>query len=215
MKKYIFSLLITSTIVLSGYGLATVGGGDNRDRVHLGAKIGLNLSNVYNTSGDNFVADSKFGMAVGAFTTLPFGKLLAFQPEIMLSQKGFKGNGQLLGSPYSLTRTTTFIDVPLFFAVRPTGFLTLLIGPQYSYLVKQKDEFGSGPNSYLQEQEFKNDNIHKNILCVVSGADINIDHFIISARAGWDVQKNNGDGSSATPQYKNVWYQATVGFRVF
>lgn len=213
MKKIIFSLLITSTIALNGYGLATIT--DGRDKTHLGIKLGTNYSNVYNTSGDNFVADPKFGLAFGAFATLPFGKVLAFQPEVLVSQKGFKGSGQLLGNSYSLTRTTTFIDVPMFFALRPTSFITILAGPQYSYLVHQRDEFGSGPNSYLQEQEFKNDNIHKNILCFVGGADINIANVIIGARAGWDVRKNNGDGSSSTPQYKNVWYQATIGLRLF
>ena len=28
------------------------------------------------------------------------------------------------------------------------------------------------------------------------------------------IQNNNGDGTSATPRYKNVWYQATIGLRL-
>jgi hypothetical protein len=36
---------------------------------------------------------------------------------------------------------------------------------------------------------------------------------VIGARVGWDLMQNNGDGSSSTIRYKNVWYQATIGFR--
>jgi hypothetical protein len=32
-------------------------------------------------------------------------------------------------------------------------------------------------------------------------------------RGSWDLKNNNGDGTSTTPRYKNVWYQATVGYR--
>jgi len=32
---------------------------------------------------------------------------------------------------------------------------------------------------------------------------------------GWDLMKNNGDGTKTTPRYKNVWAQVSVGFRIF
>jgi hypothetical protein len=65
-----------------------------------------------------------------------------------------------------------------------------------------------------QQDEFKNTNIRKNILCAVGGLDVNIDRVVIGARAGWDIQNNNGDGTSTNPRYKNVWIQATLGFRI-
>ena len=34
-------------------------------------------------------------------------------------------------------------------------------------------------------------------------------------KAGWDVQNNHGDDTSTTPTYRNAWYQATIGFRLF
>jgi hypothetical protein len=61
-----------------------------------------------------------------------------------------------------------------------------------------------------QEKEFEND---KSVLCFVAGIDITMDQFVLGARAGWDLQNNNGDGTSTNPRYKNVWYQATLGFR--
>ena len=67
----------------------------------------------------------------------------------------------------------------------------------------------------IQQTEFENNNVRKNILCVTGGIDINIKHFVLGARAGWDVQDNNGDGTNSDPRYKNVWYQLTVGFRLY
>ena len=58
-------------------------------------------------------------------------------------------------------------------------------------------------------------NILKNTLCFTGGFDLTLKHFVLGTRAGWDVRSNNGDGSTSTLQYKNVWYQATIGIRFY
>ena len=186
---------------------------DYRERVTAGLKIGANLSNVYDTEGEDFQADAKLGFAGGGFIAIPIGKYFGVQPEILISQKGFKGTGRILGSTYDFSRTTTFIDIPLLFAIKPSPFFTIVLGPQYSYLIHKKDVFTSAASTIAQETEFNNDNIRKNILCGVGGVDINVNHVVVGLRAGADFQANNGSGTATTPRYKNVWYQATVGFR--
>ena len=181
----------------------------------IGLKIGTNYSNVYDEQGQDFNADPKFGFAAGGFLSIPVVKFIGIQPEVMFSQKGFQATGSLLGSPYSLTRTTNFIDVPLLLAIKPVKFISILVGPQYSYLLKQKDVFKAGDATLLQEQEFENDNIRKNILCLVGGLDINLNRLTLGTRLGWDFQTNNGDGTSATPRYKNAYVQGTVGVRLY
>ena len=213
MKKII--LIIVIATFFANYSNAQGHRTDYRDNLQFGLKLGFNNSNVYNTSGDSFDANSKFGFATGVFLAVPITKYIGFQPEILYSQKGFTATGRMLGTDYDLTRTTSYIDVPLLLSIKPTGLLTLLVGPQYSYLVHQKDVFANANMSYQEEQNFKNDNIRKNILCFIGGADFNLEHMVISVRAGWDVQNNHGDGTSTTPSYKNVWYQATLGFRIF
>lgn len=179
-----------------------------------GVKIGSNYSNVYDSKSEEFEADPKFGLATGAFLNIPIGKFMGIQPEILFSQKGFKAKGNLLGGLYSFTRTTNYIDVPIFFALKPISALTVLAGPQYSYLAKRKDVFSDGSASIVQEEEFRKENIRKNTLCFVGGIDLIIDHVVVGVRAGWDVQSNNGDGTSSTPRYKNTWLQATLGFKI-
>ena len=212
MKKVILMIAFVA-ISVTNSNAQTTSKTDNRDVVSFGFKAGTNYSNVYDEQGNDFVADSKFGLAAGGFVSIPFGKLIGIQPEILFSQKGFKSTGTYLGSTYSMTRTTDFIDVPLLFAVKPISEVTLLFGPQFSYLLEQRDEFTGGNISSTQQQEFDNNDVTKNIMALTGGVDLNVESFVVGVRAGWDVKTNEGDGNSSTPRYKNMWYQATVGYR--
>lgn len=209
MKKII--LLITTVAFMANYVVAQ--SNDSRSSFHFGIKAGLNFANVYDEQGEAFRADGKTGFAGGFFMTIPLGEVFGVQPEVLFSQKGFKATGSLLGTNYGLTRTTNFIDVPLYFTVKPFPLLTILAGPQFSYLIRQKDEFNSELGSAEQIKEFENDNIRKNILGAALGLDVNFDPLVIGLRAGWDLSTNNGDGSSQTPRYKNGWVQLTLGYR--
>lgn len=186
---------------------------DTRDKFAFGVKAGVNYSNVWDEEGQDFKADPRFGMVGGIFLGIPIGKYLGVQPEVLISQKGFQAAGTLFGSGYSFTRKTTYLDIPLQLQVKPAQFLTIVLGPQYSYLLHEKNTYTFGTTSLLQEQEFNNDNIRKNILGFVAGGDIIIMHLVVSGRMGWDFQNNHGDGTSSTPRYKNKWVQLTLGFK--
>jgi hypothetical protein len=208
MKK--ITLIIMTITLIANIICAQDNSTDLRDKLQFGLKAGVNFSNVYDSKDQEFNADFKAGFTAGAFLAIPIGKYIGFQPEILFSQKGYKASGTFLTIPYEFTHTTNYIDVPLLFALKPSALVTLLAGPQYSFLVKQKDVFTSGSFTSTQEQEFEND---KSVLCFVGGININLAQFVFGARAGWDLQNNNGDGTSTNPRYKNVWYQATLGFR--
>ncbi len=203
MKKTL--TLFVSIALLASAGIA--------QDIHFGPKVGLNISNVYDSEGENFDADPKIGLAAGLFVSIPLGSFLGIQPEMLFSQKGFKASGSILGNDYTFTRTLNYIDIPLLISVKPSEMFTIVAGPQYSYLISSKDVF---ENSFLdieQEEEFDNENLRRNTLCFLGGFDVNVNSIVIGARVGWDLFQNNGDGSSTTLRYKNVWYQATVGFR--
>jgi len=209
------TIILASALFISCVQFSKAQDGDIREKLVIGAKAGANVSNVYDQKGENFVADPKMGFAGGAFLGIPIGKYIGIQPEVLFSQKGYQGTGTMLGNPYSDTRTTSFLDIPLQIQFKPISFLTFLGGVQYSYLLHQKDVYTYGANSVAQEQEFKNDNARKNIFGAVFGIDATINHFLISGKACWDLQNNTGNGSSYTPRYKNIWFQLTVGFRLY
>ncbi len=186
-----------------------------KKKVILGFKAGINRSNVFDESGGDFVANSKPGYVGGVFLAVPFGSLLGFQPEQLIQQKGFQGSGLLLGENYLITRTTTHLDIPLQLQFKPFRWLSLVGGPQYSYMLKKTDRYTLGTNSQAQTEEFENDNIRRNIFGTVIGLDINVGHFVVSGRSGWDMTSNHGDGSSSTPRYKNMWLQGTIGYRIY
>jgi len=212
MKKNLFAVL--ALILIASTMSAQNAGSNSSDQIHIGLKAGANYSNIYDSQGQKYNADGKLGFATGVFVSIPIGTYLGIQPELLFSQKGFKATSSVLGSDVSLTRTTNYIDLPVFLAIKPSEMITVLVGPQYSYLIKQNDVFSSPVTDIVVTQDFNTDNIRKNTLCLVGGVDINLSNIVLGARVGMDMYDNNGDGTSTTPRYKNVWAQATVGFRL-
>jgi len=183
-------------------------------QLQFGAKVGANYSNVYDSQGQEYKADGKFGFVAGGFLSIPIGTYFGIQPELLFSQKGYQATGTVFGSDVSFTRTSNYIDVPIFFTVKPDDLVTIMIGPQYSYLMSQKDVFLNPISNSVVQEDFNTDNIRKNTVCLVTGFDVNLDRIVIGARVGWDLFNNNGDGTSTTPNNKNVYGQATIGFRL-
>jgi len=206
-NKWLLTFSVITLLLLSTTVFATEPG------LSIGVKAGANLSNIYDSDGEDFQADSKLGFAAGAFLSIPIGSFLGVQPELMFSQRGLRGSGTILFSDYTFVRTTNYIDVPLLLAIKPIPEFTLLVGPQYSYLISQSYEFNNEFINIDQQEEFENENIRKNILCITGGFDVNLNNLVLGARAGWDLLDNNGDGTSTTPRYKNMWAQATIGYR--
>lgn len=184
---------------------------DHRRDFRIGLKAGINSADVYDEAGDAFVAKRKLGYVLGGFITLPVDDLIGFQPEILVSQKGFDASGMYFGESYNFTRTTTHLDIPLQLQFKLDKVFSLLLGPQYSYLVSRRDEFGDGTITVAQEEQISRDNYRKNILGFVAGADIHLNALVLSGRAGWDITANHGDGTSSNPRYKNQWIQFTAG----
>lgn len=202
--------ILSVAFLLAG---TTVAQDDLRERFTFGIKAGANMSNIWDTKSENFSADPKVGFAGGVFATIPLGRLLALQPEVMFSQKGYTASGQFLMTPYEMKRTSNYLDIPLLLAFRPAPFISILAGPQIGFQLSQKDKFTMGNFSSEDQQEFENDNWRKNMLGLHMGLDINIRHFVISPRAAIDFQHNKGDGTASDPRYKNFLVQLTLGYR--
>jgi len=88
MKK---TIIIITTIITS---MVNIGKAqetadiDDRGKLAFGLKAGVNRSNVYDASGQNFIANPKMGFAGGVFLGIPIGKYFGVQPEVLFSQKG-------------------------------------------------------------------------------------------------------------------------------
>ena len=184
------------------------------DGFKVGIKAGANFSNVYDTKGEEFTADGKLGFVGGAFLEIPITDYVGVRPEVLYSQKGFKASGRYLTAPYTFTRTTDNLDIPILLTIKPHEMFTVFAGPQFSFLMKQKDVFNSTLLTTEDQQQFSNDNYRKNLMSLTAGVGINMGPATLDLRANFDLQNNNGDGTSTTPRYKNAWYQATLGIRI-
>src|SRR5690554_6897416 len=112
MKKIIlFTALITSTAFFTNAQ-------DARDQFKFGVKGGATLSNVYDSKGEEFDADAKVGYTAGLTLDIPLGEIFGIHPEVLITQKGYKGSGSLLFQNYSYSRTTTFLEIPLLVAIK-------------------------------------------------------------------------------------------------
>lgn len=132
MRKTVFLLAL-------GLGLSTAAHAQYRGRggnVSLGLKAGASLTNFVGAdANDRF--ENRFGFHAGVFANIGFAKLLAFQPEIIYSQKGahFANNSDT-------GLRLHYIDVPLAFHVNTDGFF-FEAGPRVGFLVAAKSEIGS------------------------------------------------------------------------
>lgn len=213
MKRIVSSIAFGILISFGGFAQdkQISPSGDTRENFKFGFKAGLNLSNVYDEQGQDFVAENKIGFVGGAFLSIPITKLIGFQPEVLYSQKGFKATGSTILGKYDFERTSTFLDIPLQLQIKPINGITILVGPQYSYLLETKNQF-NGSASSVQEAAINSENYKKNIFGFVVGADFNVDMFVIGAKAGWDISRSDSDGNSSNPRYKNQILQLTLGY---
>lgn len=115
--------------------------------IRIGVKGGANLSNL---SGDLVNEDryeNKFGFHGGLMLNIGLvdDGFLSVQPEVLFSQKGFSyaddeftiGGNRI---KYDGDVTYNYIDVPVLLKVK-AGSVYFEAGPQYSYLLKIKNDF--------------------------------------------------------------------------
>lgn len=215
MKKIFKTSALLFAMAFSTTGFAQDGTSststDTRENFKFGVKAGINLSNVYDEEGEDFVADGKVGFAGGVFVSIPLGAYVGIQPELLYSQKGFKYESQgLLGGENKFTRTTSHLDIPVHLQIKPIENLSILVGPQFSYLLSTKNEFNG--YSVEEEREIDDENYKKGVFGLSAGVDFNVDNFLISARAAWDLSKTDKDGEESSLRYKNQVIQFTVGY---
>lgn len=103
--------------------------------VSLGIKAGASLTNFVGADANGY--KNRFGFNTGVFANIGLTRLVAFQPEVLYSQKGAKINGN-----NDLGVRMHYVDVPLAFHVNTDGFF-FEAGPQVGFLVAAKSQAGS------------------------------------------------------------------------
>ncbi|KIO78157.1 hypothetical protein TH53_05445 [Pedobacter lusitanus] len=199
-------------ILILAIGLFVATAANAQDRIKFGVKAGVNLSDIIKGDGNNnFDTKVKTGFNAGVTLEIPLIAGLAFTPEVLYSQKGYK-----LTSPLGEFRqTTNFIDVPILASFRLGSSFNIVAGPQVSFLLSTKNKFINGYGSVEQTNvENDSDRFKKSLVGGVIGFryDVN-DKFDIHGRYALDFQKNNENGTSNTPEFRNQVFSLGVGVK--
>jgi hypothetical protein len=180
----------------------------------IGIQAGINITSAYSTQGEVFNVEPKVGLAVAVFADIPLGKYILLRPEVHVSQRSVQATGLLFAENYNLKRTTTYLDIPVLVAFQPTSFFKVMAGPQYSYLLKQRDRF-SGEASQSTREEFDRDVLHTHTISAVIGFELTKKQFTFSPRLAFDLLDNRQNETNATPRYRLVYYQFMIGYKFF
>jgi hypothetical protein len=199
-------------IFILAIGLFVATAASAQDRIKFGIKGGVNLADIIKDDGNNnFDTEMKTGFNAGVTVEIPLIAGLQFTPEVLYAQKGYKNTGTF----GTFKQTTNFIDVPILFAFRLGSSFNIVAGPQVSFLLSTKNKFENGFGTAEQTiVEDDSDRFKKSLVGGVIGFryDVN-DRFDIHARYALDFQKNNENGDSYTPEYKNQVYSIGVGVK--
>ncbi|RSK23868.1 porin family protein [Hymenobacter metallilatus] len=190
--------------------------------IRFGLKGGGNLSNLSGDLTDEDRYENKVGFHGGAMLNIGLldDGFLSVQPEVLFSQKGFKfAENQAFGLyQYSGSRTYNYIDVPVLLKINADGFY-FEAGPQYSYLMKVKDETkrsinGTVFNTYSGTTDLSN--VNRNEIGYAAGLGFQSDAgFLIGLRYNGsltDFAKDGYTGDADVRNARNSVFQASVGF---
>ena len=181
-----------------------------------GIKGGVNFSNIIKTDNSNFQTDYATGFNAGVFVNVPIVSVLSFQPELMFSQKGYKSSRTGLLGDGTFTQTTNWIEVPILAKISPSSSFNIYVGPQISFLTRTKNKY-DGDFSSSQQTKYEDDanKFKKSILGGIVGLGFDLTPKVsINGRYALDFQKNNENGTTQTPEYKNQVWQAGLALKL-
>lgn len=202
MKKIFFTLLGILVI----HSLQAQFKGPN-----FGIKGGFNFSNIIKTDDDSFNTDYHTGFHAGVFVSIPIIDRLGFQPELLFSQKGYEAD-RFDGH---LTQTTNWIEIPIQAKINAAPGFNILLGPQVSFLTKTNNKFEGALGTVEQTRiEDDADKFKKSILGGTIGISLDIgSRLILNGRYALDFQKNNENGTTETPEFKNQVWQVGLSIK--
>ncbi len=205
MKKiFILAIALLST------GIANAQSTDKP--IQFGVKAGANFSNIIKDDGNNsFKTDYLVGYHAGITLDIKLTNNLAFTPEALYSTKGYKSTTAV----GEFTQATHFIDIPILASVKLGGGLNLVAGPQVSFLMSTKNTFETGFGTAQQQIiEDDADRFKKSLVGGVVGFRYDFSNKLgLNGRYALDFQKNNENGTSQTPEYKNQVFQVGLGLK--
>ncbi|HEX8428909.1 porin family protein [Hymenobacter sp.] len=192
--------------------------------IRFGIKGGANLSNLSGDLTNEDRYENKLGFHGGVMLNIGLvdDGFLSVQPEVLFSQKGFTyANDEftVAGSRFKYDGDVTYnyIDVPVLLKIK-AGSVYFEAGPQYSYLLKVKNDFTGTVNGtpITQTSNTSNlDNVNRNEIGYAAGLGYQSEGgLLLGLRYNGSFTDFGKDGyqDADTRNARNSVFQASVGF---
>jgi hypothetical protein len=153
--------------------------------------------------------DQKYhpGIHAGFYGQLNFTSKWSLQPELDFNQVICNTGEEfsaIYGGLYPQLVSLDWISVPVMVAFKPIPQLSLLIGPQYSYLVSQT-------KGILPPQDGSANAFRHSDIALVFGGQLNLGKFMFGIRY-WEGYNNVGFESTDT--WRQYGFQAYIAYQI-
>ena len=174
------------------------------------AQIGLKGGgNFYKIGGRSFENKTYPSFTAGAYAELNFTPQWSLQPELSWSETIAETGDQFnVNYPGAVTSKlySNYISLPVMIAFKPVPELSILLGPQFDYLVTQTT--GVLPPTYNNKDVFSKVDVG-----IVFGGQLNLGKVKVGAR--YFVGLNNVNGINTTDTWKVHGFQLYVGYQLW
>lgn len=191
--------------------------------IRIGVKGGANLSNLSGDLTNEDRYENKFGFHGGLMLNIGLldDGFLSVQPEVLFSQKGFtyaddEFTSGTIRYKYDGDVTYNYIDVPVLLKIK-AGSVYFEAGPQYSYLLKIKNDarVSLNGNTAVNTTTADLDDVNRNEIGYAAGLGYQSEGgLMLGLRYNGSFTDFGKDGyqDAETRNARNSVFQASVGF---
>ena len=195
MKKIILSSILFATLIFSVNAQSP--------DIKLGAKGGVNFSNITNSD-----MDSKTGFHLGVLAEMFLNEQFSLQPEILYSTQGAELKADHLTTKYNLE----YLSVPVMAKYYLADGFNLQVGPQFSFLSKAEakgeiEGLGSGTIDVKDNTESFDFGVNFGVGYAFAAG------VFVDARYNLGLSKINKESLSDVDDGKNSVFQISLGYK--
>jgi hypothetical protein len=209
MKRNFF-LTCTIIVLISTSGLG--------QSINTGVKVGLNSATI---GGSDASGQSITSFNAGIFATINVAGLLALQPELLYTLKGYKMNypvateqGPIPFGSVNVTGKISYLEIPVLLKLNTSSLSiirpNIFAGPEVAFKLSGKATSGS-PSS---EQDLQNINSTDFGIIVGAGININLPITTVMVDIRYDIGMRVLNSSPNPPDIKNRVLTLNAGIEI-
>jgi len=173
--------------------------------LEIGIKAGGNLMKI---GGRSFDGKQYPGFSAGVYGKLNFTSKWSLQPELDWNQtigKTTTDFTDIYGGVGLAQVNLNYAAIPILVSFKPQPWLSILVGPQYGFLVTQTQDLLQNPNDRGKKAFNHND------LSIVFGGQLNLEKVVIGLR--YQAGLNN-ICFSTTDTWRQYGFQFYIGYQL-